>query len=82
MRYVQSIKMEEPFGGTPEGDTTDSLFLKYWSLYHAIETVNVARKIMERELFRLDKLKYSEKTRHMNKFREQLTKDLSAHFKR
>ena len=72
--------MEEPSGGTPSEDTTRGEYTRCWSLNYAKCTVYLARKIMEREVFRLEKIKFSEKINYMKKFRKDLTQVLSEHY--
>ena len=72
--------MEEPSGATPTEDTTHGEYTRCWSLNYAKCTVYLARKIMEREVFRLEKIKFSEKVKYMNKFRKDLNRALSEYY--
>ena len=72
--------MDPPIGRTPLEDLTHGEFIKYWALNDAQETVYLARKIAERDLFNLKPYKYSEKIEHMRKYRKELLKVLNVYY--
>ena len=74
--------MDQAIGGSPCEDPTEGEFVEYWSLNYAIESVKFARKIIERELFRLENFTLKEKVQHMKTFRKKMTKELNEHYEK
>lgn len=74
--------MNEAVGGTPEEDQTQGEYIRYWALNYAKYSVKLARKIMERDIFRLQQYTRSEKNKYMSVYRRELTQALNAHFEK
>ena len=64
--------MDDPIGGTPLDTTTNGEFSVYWSINYSKYIVELARKIVERELFHLPELTYSEKVGRIERYKREL----------
>jgi hypothetical protein len=74
--------MDEAVGGTPEEDHTQGEYVRHWALNYARYSVKIARKIVERDMFRLQQYTRSEKNKYMAVYRRELTEALNAHFEK
>ena len=78
--FYPHTTMDDPIGATPLDKTTNGEFSVYWSINYSKYIVELARKIVERELFHLPELTYSEKVGRIERYKRELHTALLEHY--